>query len=106
MPGAYDSLARPERDQRDPAHAERGADRDWLRERLDLGHPGSHLVVEPARPPERLDVVGPGNADGLGVRPLAPTLTQCQVYRRSREIYSVGHADGACVAEVGEREAE
>ena len=54
MPGAYDSPARPERD-----GSEEGgrADRDWLRERPGLGHPGSHVVVEPARQPERLDVV-------------------------------------------------
>jgi DNA-binding SARP family transcriptional activator len=39
---------------------------DRLGERLDLGHPGSHRVVEPACELERVDVVGGMDEDGGG----------------------------------------
>src|SRR5579875_2225989 len=43
---------------------------DRLRERFDLGHPGPHLVVEPACQPECVDVVGRMDEYGRGA-PLA-----------------------------------
>src|ERR1700689_393753 len=64
---------RPNRFNRLPARSEArhseesrrsGGGRLW--ERFDLGHPGSHLVVEPARQFQRADVVGSMDEDGRG----------------------------------------